>query len=211
MDNESKIKILNAAENLFSEKGFEATRVNDISELAKVNKALIYYYFESKKEILDTLFNSLIEDVKVIFFDEETISKIMDIKNIDLYNKSVEIWINKVLDFLISKRKIIKVLLKQALNTVESKPLLFSISDILINQEIKKISEKYDVLKANSKSEFSQIMVTEFFTGFMPMINFVAFYDDWISYYNFSEVDLRNNFVQAFKDTHLAYHEKRLN
>ena len=163
MDNESKIKILNAAENLFSEKGFEATRVNDISELAKVNKALIYYYFESKKEILDTLFNSLIEDVKVIFFDEETISKIMDIKNIDLYNKSVEIWINKVLDFLISKRKIIKVLLKQALNTVESKPLLFSISDILINQEIKKISEKYDVLKANSKSEFSQIMVTEFF------------------------------------------------
>lgn len=39
--------------NLFAEKGFDGARVDKLAEMAKVNKALIYYYFKSKEAIPD--------------------------------------------------------------------------------------------------------------------------------------------------------------
>lgn len=47
--------IINSAVNLFSEKGYKDTSIRDISMLAKVNSALIYYYFENKEEVLFTI------------------------------------------------------------------------------------------------------------------------------------------------------------
>jgi len=40
---DSKDRIIKAAVQLFSEKGFDGTRVSDIADLADVNTALIYY------------------------------------------------------------------------------------------------------------------------------------------------------------------------
>ena len=59
---ENKLRILEAAEKLFAEKGFDGSRVDDIAEKAGVNKALIYYYFKSKRDVLDELFNRLIQE-----------------------------------------------------------------------------------------------------------------------------------------------------
>ena len=57
----TKLKILKAAEKLFAEKGFDGARVDDIAGNAGVNKALIYYYFKSKRDILEELFSDLIQ------------------------------------------------------------------------------------------------------------------------------------------------------
>ncbi len=45
-------KIMNAAENLFMEKGFEATTIADISEASAYSRRTIYAYYESKDDIL---------------------------------------------------------------------------------------------------------------------------------------------------------------
>ena len=55
---------MSVAEEIFSNVGFDGARVDDIAKEASVNKALIYYYFKSKDEILDTLFLNLVEDAK---------------------------------------------------------------------------------------------------------------------------------------------------
>jgi drug/metabolite transporter (DMT)-like permease len=52
---DARERIIDAATQLFSQKGFDATRVNDIANTANVNKALIYYYFKSKEDILALL------------------------------------------------------------------------------------------------------------------------------------------------------------
>lgn len=44
--NEKQLHILNAAEDLFANKGFEGTSVRDIAQKAEVNVAMISYYFE---------------------------------------------------------------------------------------------------------------------------------------------------------------------
>jgi len=48
--------ILNAAVRVFARQGFHACRVSDIADEAGVAYGLVYHYFASKDEVLDTLF-----------------------------------------------------------------------------------------------------------------------------------------------------------
>jgi AcrR family transcriptional regulator len=48
-------QILQVAEQLFSDKGFDGTSVRDIAEQANVNLAMISYYFGSKEKLLKSL------------------------------------------------------------------------------------------------------------------------------------------------------------
>ena len=48
--------ILDAAVHVFAHQGFHACRVSDIADEAGVAYGLVYHYFSSKDEILDTLF-----------------------------------------------------------------------------------------------------------------------------------------------------------
>jgi TetR/AcrR family transcriptional regulator, fatty acid metabolism regulator protein len=49
-------QILDAAVRVFGQKGFTQCRVSDIAEEAGVAYGLVYHYFASKDEVLDTLF-----------------------------------------------------------------------------------------------------------------------------------------------------------
>lgn len=54
--NEKQIQIMEAAEKLFADKGFEGTSVRDIAEDAGVNQAMISYYFGSKEKLMEAMF-----------------------------------------------------------------------------------------------------------------------------------------------------------
>ncbi len=49
-------ELLDAAAVVFAQKGFHASRVGDIAEEAGVAHGLLYHYFRSKKEVLETIF-----------------------------------------------------------------------------------------------------------------------------------------------------------
>jgi len=49
-------QILDAAVRVFARQGFHACRVSDIADEARVAYGLVYHYFGSKDEVLDTLF-----------------------------------------------------------------------------------------------------------------------------------------------------------
>lgn len=55
--NEKQVQIMEAAEKLFADKGFEGTSVRDIAEHAGVNLAMISYYFGSKEKLMEAMFN----------------------------------------------------------------------------------------------------------------------------------------------------------
>lgn len=58
--------ILEAAEKLFLEKGFEATSTTQIAKKVGCNQALIHYYFRTK----DNLFNTIFEQKFRLFFQQ---------------------------------------------------------------------------------------------------------------------------------------------
>ena len=52
MNNDKREALTSIAIDLFAKKGYSATTMRDIAKTAKVNVALIYYYFKDKEEIL---------------------------------------------------------------------------------------------------------------------------------------------------------------
>ncbi len=55
--------IYHSAVKLFAENGFTATSTKDIADCAKINKAMIYYYYENKEK----LFKTIIRDGNLLF------------------------------------------------------------------------------------------------------------------------------------------------
>lgn len=52
---ERRNEILDAAEKLFSEKGFDGTSTNDILDEVGIARGTLYYHFKSKEDILDAM------------------------------------------------------------------------------------------------------------------------------------------------------------
>jgi AcrR family transcriptional regulator len=63
--NDKQVQIMETAEVLFAEKGFNGTSVRDIAEKAHVNLAMISYYFGSKDKLLESLFGYRGEHLKL--------------------------------------------------------------------------------------------------------------------------------------------------
>jgi TetR/AcrR family fatty acid metabolism transcriptional regulator len=67
---EKRRLILDAAVRVFAHKGFHTSRVGDIAEEAGVAHGLLYHYFSSKDEVLDTIFrqtwSALLEEIDTI-------------------------------------------------------------------------------------------------------------------------------------------------
>jgi TetR/AcrR family transcriptional regulator len=55
---ESRAKILAAAEQLFARDGLAGARTDAIADAARVNKALLYYYFRSKEQLYEAVLES---------------------------------------------------------------------------------------------------------------------------------------------------------
>ncbi|MEO8535625.1 MAG: TetR family transcriptional regulator [Flavobacterium sp.] len=90
--NDKKIQILEVAEKLFSEKGFEGTSIRDISKMAKINIAMVSYYFGSKERLLESLLLYKTSDLKLqieLLLHE-------NLEPLDKVNKLIEIYINRI-------------------------------------------------------------------------------------------------------------------
>ncbi len=56
-------EVLDAALDLFIERGFEATRVDDIANRAGISKGAVYLYFQSKRAILEGLIQRAVSPI----------------------------------------------------------------------------------------------------------------------------------------------------
>src|SRR5258708_9198258 len=67
-------KIKEAARNLFTQKGFAATRTRDIADEAGINLALLNYYFRSKQKLFDIImmenFRQFIQGISFNFLEQ---------------------------------------------------------------------------------------------------------------------------------------------
>ncbi len=69
---ERKKEIMDAAEELFADRGYESTSVDDIANRLGVSHGLFYHYFDSKESVVDAIVVRLAEEIG------ENIRKIAD-------------------------------------------------------------------------------------------------------------------------------------
>ena len=90
--NDKQINILQIAEKQFAEHGFDGTSIRDISKEAKINIAMISYYFGSKEKLLEALILFRTSDLKIQL---ENLSK-EEVSPLDKVNKLIELYISKI-------------------------------------------------------------------------------------------------------------------
>ncbi len=90
--NEKQTRILLVAEKLFAEKGFDGTSIRDISREAKINIAMVSYYFGSKEKMLEALIISRTSDMRLQL---ENIQK-LELSPAEKVDRLIELYIQRV-------------------------------------------------------------------------------------------------------------------
>lgn len=90
---ERRLELIDAAERLFNQKGFESTAVSDIVKSIGVAQGTFYYYFKSK----DDIFNAIVER-----FMEELMSELKEVQYNEKLNtkQKLEIILDKSFSFM---------------------------------------------------------------------------------------------------------------
>lgn len=86
-------RIIDAAISVFTDKGFAGARMQEIADVAGINKALLHYYFRSKEQLFSTVFAGIAHDFATavqlaLQTDKPYIDKVRDLvaREIDLFS-----------------------------------------------------------------------------------------------------------------------------
>lgn len=207
---ETKNKIIRAAEQLFSEKGFDGTSVNEIAEKAGVNKPLIYYYFKSKDGLLDFLIDTLLQQTKSIAISQLTQERLQVIQNnqiqtdgklklVNMSENEIDQFLTKsirnTLDFYWQRRDLLRVIVMESLKKGGRVQHLFGMVDLAKDKELLSVLDDNGTKVQINK----EVLVERFFIGLIPMINFVIYFDDWKKHYDMSDEELKAVFIGNYK------------
>jgi len=183
----TKNKILEIAEKLFSEKGYDAASMDTISKFAGVNKATIYYHFKDKNDILVSLFRKIIAEL--------THKTAIDINP----DRPLKDKIRNEIDFLKGKRNILSIMVMEQMKDNRSNHF-FKISKVVIEEELRTRAINMD------SRTLQRSFIHEFFTGLIPVIMYVIFEEKWAEFNGFSKNTLPDDFIEIYENTHLKTH-----
>lgn len=192
---EAKERILNAAIELFSRKGFDATRVNEIAESAGVNKALIYYCFKSKLDILDTLLEKAAAKLSAasVEFVNTYIIPLIKSGKLDIvgdrfhfsdegamrhFQASLAKYYERLVDYLLTNRALARILMFESLKGGKHENSLFRLLELMdknpgnpVYRTLQSTDEDFDY---DEEPVFFQ-----FFFSWIPLISIAAYYDEY--------------------------------
>lgn len=189
----TKKKILDAAIEVFSEKSFEGARVDEIAARAKVNKAMLYYYFESK----ENLFEELVKQFK----DEAKAIKQSFISNTDLNeDKNVEALFQGMYEFIDSKKEVLRIIMIESLKANSKDVTIFSTLLPSVEMKLSRLKNK-----GVEVEDIVSLMVNSFFFLMVPASVYLVLGDRWADFYGFDKEETKRRFLEKFKQIRKEY------
>jgi len=139
--------ILDVAEELFSEYGFEGTSVRDLARKAKVNIAMISYYFGSKEQLMKVL----IQNRAGAFREQIATLNKEQLTPMDKMDLLIEYWVERIF----SNQKFHRVLNRE-ISLQQRSAFNRTISDIMLGnfEEVKKM-----IIDGQKKKDFRKVDV----------------------------------------------------
>ena len=209
---EAKERIIKSAASLFSKKGFDGTSVSEIAASAEVTKALIYYYFKGKEDILDAILESILDDFTNITMDFVHTSIVQMIKDhrldikpdrlsfateadINCFIENAHLFFENLLMYVLKYRHVLRILILESLKSGKHREKLFHLIDLSSNNIISKT-----ILEADQDFVYSDDMkLFEFFFSIFPLLSFAAYFDDYKTFSGLDEEKLKKSFLQSLE------------
>lgn len=190
---QNRDRILREAEALFAEKGFDATSVSSVAEAAGVNKALVYYYFENKDDLLASLFANMMAEMR------ERAGSGTD--HPELRDK-----VAGEVAYLAERRHTLALLLMQALKQGEASPALFDVAGRMVEEELTMRGFPKPSADGPASERRRRALVHEFFTGVVPVAAFVTLRDKFCEHFGFDPHEAEAFFLDALERSHFDSH-----
>ena len=115
-----QIQLLDTAEMLFSQKGFDGTSVRDIAEAAGINTAMISYYFGSKEKLMEEIFERKSLNIK------EKVANLLKDDSLDPLEKMYSL-VDMFIEGILSRKNFHRILLCEQI--VNQNPLIITMLD----------------------------------------------------------------------------------
>jgi AcrR family transcriptional regulator len=97
-------QLLDSAELLFSQKGFDGTSVRDIAEAAGINTAMISYYFGSKEKLMEEIFERKSLNIR------EKVDSLLKDESLDPFQKMYSL-VDEYIDGILQRKVFHRILL----------------------------------------------------------------------------------------------------
>lgn len=163
MDVKPKEKILKAAINLFADKGFDATSVDEIAKNAGINKAMIYYYFSSKEELLASIIRKSINEFTSII---ETLN-LSDFKDLE---EIIYFFINEGINYIDKNDMLIRIYQRESLNMSSKWGANITDTVGLVFEKVENVVKKIDEQSIHCDITFvERILVTNLIIGYLSI------------------------------------------
>ncbi len=193
----SKYRILKAARKVFAEKGYDGARVDEIAREAGINKAMLYYYFNSKENIL----REVIMNISLTYKEDENnrfnISDLMG-EDIEKNDEIKESTLEDALKSIKDNEQIFRIILTEFLKATPSEIVGFDVFDNILIRTLDDVKASGVIVE--DKTEF---MMKQLFFVIIPMFTFIALRDDWSEYYKINQEDLNKIFKKIMKHLNL--------
>ncbi len=189
----SKNRILMAARKVFAEKGYDGARVDEIASEAGINKAMLYYYFGSKDNILREIITNMSLTYKTEEHSRFNINNLIN-ENGMISDDSVESSIDEGLKSIKDNENLFRIILTEAFKAATSDIVGVNVFDHILTRVIKDVHSLG--IEVEDEDEFK---IKQFFFIVMPMLTFIALRDDWSKYYDINSEELDRIFKKALK------------
>ena len=193
----TKDRILDAAKQVFAEKGYDGARVDEIAKKAGINKATLYYYFKSKesllKDVLETLYLKYNKD-ESSKFNICTING----ENGTLSGSINESVINNVLESIKENENVFKIILTELLKTAPSEIVNLDAFDKILTRTLNDFNKMGVIIEDDAKFRIKHL-----FFVIIPILTFIALRDDWSEYYKINPEDLNKIFKKIVNDANI--------
>jgi len=160
---ESRAAILQAAQQEFAEFGIEGARTDAIAREARVNKALLYYYFKDKETLYGAVLDSAFSGMK---------ANVLEVLDSDLApREKILAYIGAYFDFIASNQIYPKLMQREMMRAREGNSLHI---DRLVKTYFQPIYKRVGELlhKGIAEGEFRQVDPAHFVSSMVAMIVF---------------------------------------
>ena len=197
---QTREKILRVAKKVFARKGFDGARVDEIAQKAKVNKALIYYYFKSKEEILEEIMKQFLEeslDRKGSLVERQ---RKKEPKKQVGPKELIESFAEGIFNLFKGNEDVLRIIITEELKSEKKQWPLFQLLDMGLKDGL---DMAQDIGISIKKKD--QLVRAAFYFGFIPIAFFNLLKDEWACYYKTDKNKDQKEFIEILKKTYIRY------
>jgi AcrR family transcriptional regulator len=170
---QTKKKILEAAQEAFILKGYDKARMEDIAAKAGVTKMMLYYYFNSKENMLQAISQNILKSAQETL-RSEFITK-MDVKKMN-----PEFIKNKIKELITPNKEIITFVIKEFVKGSLDHRLTFTILRNFYDQLFETFKAKG--IRIKSKEQY---YIRMFFFQSVPLLIYSVFKDKFLDVFGY--------------------------